>query len=794
MINKKTRRLSYQLFSNILVFLSVLSFFCSDLSINTIFTIKPFYIVALITVIFLLFHKKIKFIQLSKVDKAFVLFFIFSFVSAIFSPFSITNSLKHILGIILLACSFYVFKILYSSYDQTKLSKLVTAAGITIIIITIIWYLIGLFQLNFNFNIKDVWCFGVRVDRKIPRLISFAYNEPNYVSIYFSILFSFFTSRKRSIFSTLGMIGSLLIIILTISRGGYIALTASLFIYIFFAKETIKEKLFKIAVMATTIACALASITAIMNANPNSATAHNVDNGMSSHVAMLAPSEASKMELASATEHITAPSDTPNAKNKSAINTIIERFQKSFKDNGSNRLIHWEDSIKTFIARPLLGIGTGNIIEYNDTTYGRRSPTHNSYLDVLAEQGVIGTVAYIAMIFIIIVQCWKVRKQSIAPAMGFAFLLVSELFLSLAITELLFINILMLDMVILYSERQNNLAITNLKKDHHNKHIDAIKNPKLSFIVPIYNTEQYIDKCLTSLVVQSGISYEIIIVNDGSTDNSEKICKKYVSSYKNIHYFKTKNNGLSAARNYGINKASGKYIWFVDSDDFIAQNSLKTISKNLKHDIVTINYYNYYNDYDISPSSIFKSKDPIINYYINPAMATLKIIKRNLLIKNHISFAIGKAYEDVALMYLLPKYTKDIFNSDEKLYFYRRRNDSISAIFSEKNFTDHIWAVKQLNNNKIKEYSPEIEYQTIMQILFMVFDISKKSCPKYADYFSAARKCLLKNCPNYNTNKYLSKKTKKNIAYKIYLSKMVNEKYNSCAKLNTVRQIITKGV
>ena len=97
---------------------------------------------------------------------------------------------------------------------------------------------------------------------------------------------------------------------------------------------------------------------------------------------------------------------------------------------------------------------------------------------------------------------------------------------------------------------------------------------KLSIIVPVYNVENWLSRCASSLINQDldKSEYEIIFVNDGSTDDSFEIAKKYSESYDNIILISQENKGLSAARNAGINKANGKYIWFVDSDDWIEPN------------------------------------------------------------------------------------------------------------------------------------------------------------------------------------------------------------------------------
>ena len=92
---------------------------------------------------------------------------------------------------------------------------------------------------------------------------------------------------------------------------------------------------------------------------------------------------------------------------------------------------------------------------------------------------------------------------------------------------------------------------------------------KVSIIVPVYNVELYLDKCLNSLVNQTLKEIEIIVVNDGSKDNSQAIIDKYTNKYNNIKALRKENGGLSDARNYGIKYASGEYIGYVDSDDYV---------------------------------------------------------------------------------------------------------------------------------------------------------------------------------------------------------------------------------
>ena len=112
----------------------------------------------------------------------------------------------------------------------------------------------------------------------------------------------------------------------------------------------------------------------------------------------------------------------------------------------------------------------------------------------------------------------------------------------------------------------------------------------ISVIIPIYNTQKYLKKCIDSVESQSYNNIEIILVNDGSTDSSEKIIQPYLQKYENIKYYKKENGGLSDARNYGIQKATGDYICFLDSDDYIDVNLFSKLQKYLDLDYDMIKY------------------------------------------------------------------------------------------------------------------------------------------------------------------------------------------------------------
>src|SRR5574344_1567100 len=114
---------------------------------------------------------------------------------------------------------------------------------------------------------------------------------------------------------------------------------------------------------------------------------------------------------------------------------------------------------------------------------------------------------------------------------------------------------------------------------------------KISVIVPVYNTSKYLKKCLDSILSQKGQNFEIILINDGSTDNSEQIIKDYQNKFPDIiKLYTKKNGGLSDARNYGVQKANGKYFCFIDSDDYIDKNLFKELEKEFANEPDLIKY------------------------------------------------------------------------------------------------------------------------------------------------------------------------------------------------------------
>lgn len=209
---------------------------------------------------------------------------------------------------------------------------------------------------------------------------------------------------------------------------------------------------------------------------------------------------------------------------------------------------------------------------------------------------------------------------------------------------------------------------------------------KYSFIVPVYNTSGYLKKCLDSLVKQSFKDFEIIIVNDGSTDNSGDIIKKYESKHSNIKVIEEENQGLSIARNNGVKKASGKYIIFIDSDDYVEKDLLKQIDKEIE-DVDVLRYQVITEDetgenkktYNEDGFDIMKGYDAfkfIANYhFVEPAWCY--VYKTEYYKDNKFNFKKGVYHEDFGLIPYVIYKARKVKSISYAGYHYITRTGSI---------------------------------------------------------------------------------------------------------------------
>ena len=209
---------------------------------------------------------------------------------------------------------------------------------------------------------------------------------------------------------------------------------------------------------------------------------------------------------------------------------------------------------------------------------------------------------------------------------------------------------------------------------------------KYSFIVPVYNTSKYLKKCLDSLVKQTFKDFEIIIVNDGSTDNSSNIISKYKDTYKNIKVVNQKNGGLSMARNNGVKEANGEYLIFIDSDDYVEKNLLKEVDKEIK-DAEILRYQVISEDEDGSNKIDFNEEafDMVNGYqafkylsnyhFVEPAWCYA--FKKDYYVNNKFSFKKDVYHEDFGLIPYVIYKARKVKSINYLGYHYVQRNGSI---------------------------------------------------------------------------------------------------------------------
>lgn len=240
-----------------------------------------------------------------------------------------------------------------------------------------------------------------------------------------------------------------------------------------------------------------------------------------------------------------------------------------------------------------------------------------------------------------------------------------------------------------------------------------MEKPKFSIIVPVYNTEKYLKRCLDSIRNQTFKNYEVIIVNDGSTDNSSDIISKY--PFKIINQ---KNQGLSMARNNGVKESSGEYLIFLDSDDYIEKDLLREINNSLSNNPDLVRYqikevFDDKSDVNYEEES-FENKDGVeafklITKYHFVENAWAYAIKREFYLKEKFSFKKGTYHEDFGLMPLVIIKSKIVNSINYVGYCYYQRDGSImnSSDYSKtknkvKDFYNHyLYLTKEINKTKL---------------------------------------------------------------------------------------------
>ena len=211
---------------------------------------------------------------------------------------------------------------------------------------------------------------------------------------------------------------------------------------------------------------------------------------------------------------------------------------------------------------------------------------------------------------------------------------------------------------------------------------------KISVIVPVYNVEQYLERCVDSIINQTYTNLEIILVNDGSTDNSGKLCDELAKKDERIRVIHKENGGLSDARNRGIDEAESDLVGFIDSDDYIDSDMYEVLLKNLNNTDADLSMCALYDVYNNTPEAQVTNKETwelsseqaikmVMEAKILSVTAVNKLYRKSLF--SDLKFEVGKIAEDAFIMVKLLDKCKKIVATNEKKYYYVHRENSITT-------------------------------------------------------------------------------------------------------------------
>lgn len=289
----------------------------------------------------------------------------------------------------------------------------------------------------------------------------------------------------------------------------------------------------------------------------------------------------------------------------------------------------------------------------------------------------------------------------------------------------------------------------------------------ISVVVPIYNVEKYLNRCIDSILKQTYKNLEIILIDDGSPDNCPQICDEYVKKDNRIQVIHKKNGGLSDARNSGINIAKGKYITFVDSDDLILENSIETLHNNIKQykkDISVGQIKTFSKENDINEiekiqeiNNVYDTKQAIEKLLYNTEYTSStagKLFKTDLF--KNIKFPFGKKYEDLATVYKLIFESNGVVVSNKTVYqYFVARQDSIMNEKFSSSRMDALYFTEEILEF-VKNKYPDIEISAITRLIIECRDILVE-IPKNKE-FEDYRKYLNKYIKKYRYKVIFNKK------------------------------------
>lgn len=284
----------------------------------------------------------------------------------------------------------------------------------------------------------------------------------------------------------------------------------------------------------------------------------------------------------------------------------------------------------------------------------------------------------------------------------------------------------------------------------------------ITIIVPIYNSEKYLKKCIDSLVNQTKKELEIILINDGSTDNSEKIIKEYKDD--RIKYIKNENQGIGITRNEGIAKAQGKYLMFIDSDDYLEKNTCELLFNKAEKDNLDMVICDFYREYEngekkeeriVNFENTTIKETPELLYKVNLSPWN-KLYQTKLIRDNNILFEEELKYEDTPFVFISMDKSKRIGKVNKCLNHYIIHNNSETTIRDEKCFD--IFEIIRIVRDYFegKEYAKESINRWIVWIVtnFTIQQRNQEDKKLAMRFIDHSHDFLSVVVPDYKNNKY----------------------------------------
>ncbi len=322
----------------------------------------------------------------------------------------------------------------------------------------------------------------------------------------------------------------------------------------------------------------------------------------------------------------------------------------------------------------------------------------------------------------------------------------------------------------------------------------------VSIVVPIYNVEQYLEKCVESICRQTYENLEIILVNDGSPDQCGQMCEEYAKKDNRIKVIHKKNGGLSDARNSGVKLATGKYLLFVDSDDYIAKDLVeKTVTVAEKNNCDMVLYDYYYVEPDnveirstIVPANKVISLEKEHTLLLAATSACAKLFNREFYVKANCPFPQGIYFEDLATTSIFFMRAKRVYYLKEPLYYYINRENSIMTGKNfEKSSHDKLVALEHIlsaykKEGKYEEYRQELEYLVFANEYFEPSKVLALA-GEDGEYLEKYRKYMYETFPDIHNNKYVKNMGKKD---KIHLWILDHKQYWMMRLLSKARKMI----